>query len=78
VRKALRGWQAMIGEILQEGIAAGGIRPEIDPCAVANHIIGSLEGAMLISRIERNDGALRQAVAHLDSYLESHRRIPTA
>jgi hypothetical protein len=33
---------------------------------------------MLISRIERNDGALREAVAHLDQYLESRLRIPTA
>jgi TetR/AcrR family transcriptional repressor of nem operon len=78
VRKALRGWQSMIVGILDEGIAAGTIRPEIDPSAVANHIIGSLEGAMLISRIERNDAALRQAVAHLDRYLESQLRIPAA
>jgi len=78
VRKALRGWQSMIVEILDEGIAAGTIRSEIDQSAVANHIIGSLEGAMLISRIERNDGALREAVAHLDQYLESRLRIPTA
>ena len=35
------------------------------------YIIGSLEGAMSISRIERNDQALRQALEHLDSYVES-------
>jgi TetR/AcrR family transcriptional regulator, transcriptional repressor for nem operon len=76
VRKALRGWQTMIVGILDDGIAAGTIRPEIDRSAVANHIIGSLEGAMLISRIERNDTALREAVASLDAYLESHLRAP--
>jgi len=74
VRKALRGWQAMLIEILGEGVAAGTIRAEIDRSAVANHIIGSLEGAMLINRIERNDAALRQAVTRLDEFLDSHVR----
>jgi TetR/AcrR family transcriptional regulator, transcriptional repressor for nem operon len=73
VRKALRGWQTMIAGVLEDGIAAGIIRVEIDRCAVANHIIGSLEGAMLINRIERNDIALRQTVERLDGYLESLR-----
>ena len=71
VRKALRGWQAMIAEILGDGIASGTIRDEVDRCAVANHIIGSLEGAMLISRIERNDIAVRQTVENLNGYLDS-------
>lgn len=78
VRKALRGWQAMLIGILDDGIADGTIRAEIDRSEVANHIIGSLEGAMLISRIERSDTALRQAVASLDAYLESHLRNPLA
>jgi TetR/AcrR family transcriptional repressor of nem operon len=73
VRKALRGWQMMIAGVVEDGIAAGVIRAEIDRCAVASHIIGSLEGAMLINRIERNDTALRQTVERLDGYLESLR-----
>ena len=73
VRKALRGWQAMIGEVLEDGVATGVICAGIDRSAVANHIIGSLEGAMLVNRIERNDTALRQTVERLDGYLESLR-----
>lgn len=71
VRKALRGWQSMLAGILEDGIDAGAIRAEIDRSAVVNHIISSLEGAMLISRIERNDRALRQSVEHLNLYLDS-------
>jgi TetR/AcrR family transcriptional repressor of nem operon len=73
VRKALRGWQTMIAGVVEDGVAAGVIRAEIDRCAVANHIIGSLEGAMLINRIERNDTTLRETVERLDGYLESLR-----
>jgi len=78
VRKALRNWQTMLRTILEDGIEAGTIRPEIDVNAVANHIIGGLEGAMLISRIERNDQALRQALEHLDAYVDAQVRKPKA
>ena len=75
VRKALRGWQTMIVEILEGGIATGVIRADIDRSAVANYMIGSLEGTMLISRIERNDSVLGQTVERLNLYLDSLLRV---
>lgn len=75
VRKALRGWQTMIVEILEDGIATGVIRADIDRSAVANYMIGSLEGTMLISRIERNDSVLGQTVERLNLYLDSLLRV---
>jgi TetR/AcrR family transcriptional repressor of nem operon len=78
VRKALTNWQSMLRTILAEGIKAGSIRPGVDPVAAANRIIGSLEGAMLISRIERNDLALRQTLESLDEFVESNLRRPQA
>ena len=74
VRKALRNWKSMLRDILEDGIKVGTIRPGIDPCAAANRIVGGLEGAMLISRIERNDQALRQALQDLDTYIEADLR----
>ena len=78
VRKALLNWQTMLRTNLEEGAKAGTIRADIDVSAAANHIIGGLEGAMLISRIERNDNALRQSLTHLDEYVETHLRQPQA
>lgn len=78
VRKALRGWQSMLTGVLREGIETGVIRSNIDQSAVANHIIASLEGAMLISRIERDSAALQQAVAHLHTYFDTELSIPSA
>lgn len=71
VRKALRNWKALLSSIVEEGIEAGTIRSDADACAAANYIIGSLEGAMLINRIERNDLALRQTIASLDAWVDS-------
>ena len=78
VRKALRNWKDMLRDILEDGKQAGVIRSQIDACAVANRIVGGLEGAMLISRIERNDQALRQALIDLDAYVDSDLRQPHA
>jgi TetR/AcrR family transcriptional regulator, transcriptional repressor for nem operon len=78
VRKALRNWQTLLRSILEDGIEAGTIRKTIDPSAAANRIIGSLEGAMLISRIERNDQALRQSLEDLDTYVDSKLRQPNS
>jgi TetR/AcrR family transcriptional regulator, transcriptional repressor for nem operon len=77
VRKALRSWQTSLKKILHEGIAAGTIQPDIDVNKTASLIIGTLEGGMLISRIERTDQALRDALDHLDNYLETKIRKPT-
>jgi TetR/AcrR family transcriptional repressor of nem operon len=78
VRKALRNWQTFLRTILEEGIQTGTIRANADPACAANRIISSLEGAMLISRIERNDLALRQCLEDLSSYVDSELRQPTS
>lgn len=79
VRKALRDWQTMLRKVVEEGIAQGVIYPNLDPEDVASHIIASLEGGMVVSRIERSDTALRNARKHLESYLETQvRKAPSA
>jgi TetR/AcrR family transcriptional regulator, transcriptional repressor for nem operon len=76
VRKALRGWQTMLREMLADGIMAGTVRDDIDVNRVANMIIACLEGGMLVSRIERTEQGLRDALDHLDCYLELQVRKP--
>jgi len=75
VRKALRGWQTRLSNILQDGITKGTVNPQIDPAEVANHIISSLEGGSVIARLERSDNPLRDVRARLENYLEQNVRI---
>lgn len=70
-RKALRNWQAMLRKILEEGIANGTLKPNLDTEEMANHIIASLEGGMVISRLERNSTAISNARQHLNDYLDT-------
>ena len=57
----LRFWKKRILAIVSEGIRQGEIRKQSDPERIANQIIATLEGALLISRLERKDDALSHA-----------------
>jgi TetR/AcrR family transcriptional repressor of nem operon len=72
-RKALDGWLNDLSAIVSIGIKRKEIRREVNPKTLAALIIASLEGALMISRLERTGEALRAVQAHLESYLESLR-----
>jgi TetR/AcrR family transcriptional regulator, transcriptional repressor for nem operon len=74
-RKALEGWQNFLGSIIALGIRKGEIRADAAKTQLANVIISSLEGAVMIGRLEQSLEPLRQAQAHLDAYLESNVRL---
>lgn len=73
-RKALSGWRSYIISVLREGIKAGEIRAKTDTKKLATLIISSLEGAIMVDRLERSRDALRAVQAHLESYLETEIR----
>ena len=70
VEKALRSWKVRLQKIVKEGKEHGEIRPDVDAKAVGTLIVATLEGALMISRLERSDGALRQIQAHLNRYID--------
>ena len=77
-RKALRTWSERIAELVKEGKRKREIDGRTDPRKLSQLIIGSLEGALMISRIEGNDGALENARTFLNQYLEERVRISKA
>jgi|SRR5437016_1014936 len=75
-RKALRRWRNYLTSMISSGIKAREIRRKVDAKKLATLIISSLEGAIMVYRLERNEEALLAIQAHLDSYLETEVRIP--
>ena len=75
-RKALHQWQDLLSEIVRVGIKGKEIRNGVNPKKLVRLIVGSLEGALMISRLERNRNALLEAQSRLESYLESEIRLP--
>jgi len=71
VTKALRWWLAQLQSILKQAAKRGEIRPGIDPKTVATVIVAALEGALMMSRLDRNGDALRRVQQHLNRYLDN-------
>jgi TetR/AcrR family transcriptional regulator, transcriptional repressor for nem operon len=70
-RRALQNWQSFLVSIVEAGIKNGEIRHEVSTAKLANLIIATLEGAVMIGRLEQNLDALREAQTHLNNYLET-------
>src|SRR5260370_14830055 len=69
VAKALRSWLSRLQVIVEQAHERRETRPGVDPKEVAMLIVASLEGALMMSRIQRNDEALRRVQSHLNRYL---------
>lgn len=68
---AWRQWRDALADIVAAGLRRKEVRPDVQAREVATLIISSLEGALMITRLERNKEALLTARSHLESYLES-------
>ena len=73
-KKALQNWAMRLSKITTEGINKRQINRHIDPLKLSQLIIGSLEGALLISRLQNTDEPLRAIKQHLSEYLEQNVR----
>ncbi|HXE11042.1 MAG TPA: TetR/AcrR family transcriptional regulator [Bryobacteraceae bacterium] len=69
-RKALTRWIRRIEQIVSAGIASGEIRSNVDPRVAATILVATLEGALMIGRLQRSNLALEQAREYLIGFLE--------
>lgn len=74
-QQALKDWRRRISRIVREGISHKEIREDVEPRAFANTIIATLEGALMISRLEGSRGALSDARALLRELI-GHAALP--
>jgi TetR/AcrR family transcriptional repressor of nem operon len=70
VRDALDQWRSSIAEIVRTGQRRRELRRDVDPAAVATLVIASLEGAVMMSRMEQTRDPLYTVGRHLAAYLE--------
>ncbi len=73
-KKALQNWTVRLSRITKEGIRKHQITHRVNPLELSQLIIGSLEGALLISRLQKSDEPLRAIKQHLSEYLEQNVR----
>jgi TetR/AcrR family transcriptional regulator, transcriptional repressor for nem operon len=70
-RQAFRDWRGTIVKIIREGQRNGEFRRDVSAASAATLLIGALEGALLISRIEGNRGALFLAEKQLNAWIRT-------
>ncbi len=74
-QKALRGWQSRLAAIINDGIERKEIRRKVNPKKLTTLIISAVEGALMISRLENDRGALLAVQSYLETYLETGVRL---
>ena len=73
-RKALQSLRNYIVSVVNDGIKAREIRPRTDAKSLATLMISSLEGAVMVARLDRTEDTLRLVQAHLNRYLDTEVR----
>jgi TetR/AcrR family transcriptional regulator, transcriptional repressor for nem operon len=71
VRLAFSSWLGRLRSIVEEGQARGEIRPDVDSKELATLIVTSLEGGLMLERLQKNPEPLNIACRHLEEYLET-------
>ena len=66
---AINSWRSLIVRIVQKGIKKGEVRSTVEPYTVATIIICTIEGAIMMSQLEKNPIHLQRAIAHLQGYI---------
>ncbi|WP_284641349.1 TetR/AcrR family transcriptional regulator [Paenibacillus silviterrae] len=70
-KQAMDRMVSMVQRTLQDGIASGELKPELDTEALASVIVATMEGALMMSRLHGNDHHLRIAARHITGVLHS-------
>ena len=70
-RRALGSWLDRLQSIADEGRRRGEIRSDVDSAKLATLIASTLEGSLMVSRLQRNGDSLDVACDHLEEYLDT-------
>jgi TetR/AcrR family transcriptional regulator, transcriptional repressor for nem operon len=77
-RQALKSWLQRLRAIIEEGQRRREIRGDIDSVELATLIVSTLEGSLMVSRLQRKDDSRDWATRHLQEYLETKVRAGQA
>ena len=73
-RQALTSWLDRLQLIAEEGKQRSEIRSDVDSAKLATLIVSTLEGGLMVSRLQRKEEPLDLACRHLEEHLETQVR----
>ncbi|RRA49320.1 TetR/AcrR family transcriptional regulator [Acidipila sp. EB88] len=72
-KRAFADWRRSLAEVVEAGVRSGELKPDVQADEVADFIVASLEGALVLSRLERGRAPLRRVQNMLELVLSSLR-----
>jgi TetR/AcrR family transcriptional regulator, transcriptional repressor for nem operon len=75
-RRALDKWLDRLATIAAQGQKRGEVRRQVDSAKLATLIVSTLEGSLMLSRLQRTEEPLDVACRYLEDYLEKEVRAP--
>jgi TetR/AcrR family transcriptional regulator, transcriptional repressor for nem operon len=70
-RQALASWLARLQSIVEEGQRKAEIRSDLDAAEFSTLLVSTLEGSLMLSRLQRKEEPLNLACRHLEEYIEA-------
>lgn len=70
-RGAMDKWYGLVGEIVTEGLNTGQLGSSADASMVATVLIGSLEGAVMLTKLYHDGSYMQRTVEHLAQYIKT-------
>lgn len=74
--QVFEGWRQHLAGALGRARAEGTLRPDVDPDRLARFLVASLEGAILLTKVERDIGVFEHCLTELRRHLALYRRHP--
>jgi TetR/AcrR family transcriptional repressor of nem operon len=65
-------WRRRIRDVLESAVRSGEVRKDIDPDAMARHIVATVEGGIMVARVSRNTPDLKECLGTLSGILGIH------
>jgi len=62
-------WRRRIRDVLESAVRSGEVRKDLDPDAMARHIVATVEGGIMVARASRNPADLKACLAVLAGLL---------
>lgn len=62
-------WRRRIRDVLASAVRSGEVREDLDPDAMARHIVATVEGGIMVARASRNPADLKDCLAVLAGLL---------
>ncbi|MFH0822175.1 MAG: TetR family transcriptional regulator C-terminal domain-containing protein [Pseudomonadota bacterium] len=62
IREVFRNWTELLAEVLRDALDAGDLKVKIPPTVLAKHMVATIEGGIMMSRLTKNGDHLRDCL----------------